>query len=86
MYQPCCKSMEVACLCWFPTKGQPFPISFKYKDEDGDIHSVKDIDILRTENVMQGKEFRCEALIGDQKRSFELMFFKDDCRWVLTMK
>ena len=86
MNQPSCKSQEVACLCWFPTKGQPIPISFKFKDEEGDIHSVKDIDILGITNVMQGKEFRCEAIFDDRKRNFELMFFTSDCRWILSMK
>ncbi len=77
------QGQQVACMCWFPTKGQPFPISFKYRDSEGEVHSIHDIDILDTKHIFQGIDFTCEAVFGDQKRRFSLMFFKDDYRWLL---
>ena len=79
------KSREVAVMCWFPSGSKPFPVSIKFRDDNGEIMSVKDIYIKDTIDVFQGKEFKCEAIIGGIKTDFSLMFFSADCRWLLTI-
>ena len=80
------KSREVAVMCWFPTgKAEPFPVSMKFRDDEGEIVSIKDIHLKKIETVFQGKEYHCESLIGDRKCSFKLIFFKDDYRWMITI-
>ena len=35
------KEMEIACECWFTSKGKMQPLMFKYKDEQGEKHKIK---------------------------------------------
>ncbi|MBQ3031669.1 MAG: hypothetical protein IJD29_04145, partial [Anaerotignum sp.] len=68
------RGQQVACMCWFPTKQSPFPYMVQFKDEEGDIHTIREIDIVKTEKVFQGIEYTCQAVFGDRKRIFKLMF------------
>lgn len=40
------KEMEIACECWFTSKGKMQPLMFKYQDEQGEIHTIKEIQVL----------------------------------------
>ena len=79
------KTRDVAVMCWFPSSGNPFPVSIKFRDDNGEIMSVKDIYIKDTIDIFQGKEFKCEAIISGIKTMFSLIFFSADCRWTLTI-
>lgn len=76
---------HVAVMCWFPTKGDPIPMSIKYQDVNGEIYSIKDICIKSTNKVSQGRSFVCEAAINDRIVGFELMFFADSGKWLLSL-
>lgn len=77
---------EAAVMCWFPTNNkQPIPVSAKFMGDNNEIITVKDIKILETISIMQGKEFKCEAAIDDRMIRFSLTFFSDICRWMLTI-
>ncbi len=41
---------NIACLSWFSYKNEPNPISFKFKGDDDEIISVKNIYVLSTED------------------------------------
>lgn len=43
------KEMEIACECWFTSKGKMQPLMFKYQDEQGEIHTIKEIQVLSRE-------------------------------------
>ena len=76
---------EVAVMCWFPTSDkEPMPLSIKFIDDDHELISIKDIKILSTETIMQGKEFKCEAIVHDKLIRFTLTFFSGICRWMLS--
>lgn len=79
-------TQQVACMCWFPVGQKPYPYLLKVKDHEGDIHTIRDIDILDTREVFQGLEFTCEAAIMDRKQRFSLMYFKDGHRWLMTLR
>ena len=78
------KSLPVAVMCWFPTKGEPIPVSLKYQDDNCEIHQIKNLSITAAKNVMQGKMFVCEAEVDNRITRFSLDFFSDDCRWMIS--
>lgn len=80
------KPREAAVMCWFPTEGDPLPISMKFKDDEDEIISVKNIRIKTTNDILQGKEYRCEAIISGIMYGFSLTFYTRDCRWLLHFK
>lgn len=80
------RTQEVACMCWFPVGQKPYPYLIKYKDQEGDVHTVRDIDIRNIREMYQGLEYTCEAVLLERKRRFSLMYFKDDHRWLMTLQ
>lgn len=77
---------EAAVMCWFPAnKKEPIPVSAKFMDDNNGLISVKDIRILETISIMQGKEFKCEAEVNDRMIRFTLTFFSGICRWMLSI-
>ena len=80
------RSREAAVMCWFPTGDkQPIPVSMKFKDDDDEIVSVKEIQIKSTTTIMQGKEYNCESVISGVLRRFSLTFFAESCKWYLKI-
>ena len=77
--------LRVAVMCWFPTESNPIPISIKFKDDTGEIRQIKDIHIISTSTISQGKNFICDAVVSGIKQEFELTFFSEDCRWLLKI-
>lgn len=77
---------EAAVMCWFPTNNkQPIPVSAKFMDDNNELISIKDIRILETTSIMQGKEFKCEAEVNNRMIRFTLTFFSGICRWTLSI-
>ena len=83
------REMEIACECWFTSKGKMYPIMFKYQDEQGEIHTIKDIQVHSREEknliVSPYTEFgvtiNCQGIYMDTK----LIFYKKECRWVMVI-
>ena len=40
---------EIACECWFTSKGRTIPKLIKLMDEEGSLHIVRDIQLLTAE-------------------------------------
>ena len=82
------KKIEIAVMCWFPTKGDPFPVSFKIKEND-EIHTVKDIHIsnIKSDLTYGNRQitYDCEAAIQNTMKRFQMVFFVDICKWYLLM-
>ena len=82
------KEMEIACECWFTSKGKMQPLMFKYQDEQGEIHTIKEIQVLSIEekNLMVspytefGVTINCQGIYMEAK----LIFYKKECRWVMV--
>ena len=79
------RTRDVAVMCWFPTKQDPIPVSIKFMDDNGEICHIKDIRVITTEHISQGKRFSCETFIGEIKHKFTLEFFAEKCRWFLHL-
>lgn len=76
---------EIACDCWFTSRGRSFPRIIKVMDEQGIIHTIRDIEILFTEEKMYSGiatvEHMCRINFGNEKEIVKLIYNKEDCKW-----
>jgi hypothetical protein len=80
--------MEIACECWFTSKGKMQPLMLKYQDEQGEIHTIREIQVhSREEKKLVSSPYtefdvtiNCQGIYMKAK----LIFYKKDCRWVMV--
>lgn len=84
------KQREIACQCWFTSKGKITPLMLKIQDEDGEIRTVKQIRIHFQEEKMYAGvasvEFDCTITILEQQIGVRLIYYKEENRWVLVYR
>lgn len=81
------KEMEIACECWFTSKGKVQPLMLKYQDDQGEIHTIKEILVHSREekNLMSSPCIEFVATINCHGIYMEVMlvFYKKENRWVM---
>lgn len=84
------KQREIACQCWFTSKGRVTPLMLKIEDEDGEIRTVRQIQVLTQEEKkyagVRSLEFDCIITILEQKIDVQLIYYKEENRWVLVYR
>ena len=84
------KQREIACQCWFTSKGRITPLMLKIQDEDGEIRTVKQIQVHSQEEKMYAGvasvEFDCTITILEQQIGVRLIYYKEENRWVLVYR
>ena len=84
------KQKEIACQCWFTSKGKVTPLMLKIQDEDGEIRTVRQIHVLSQEEKMYAGiaslEFDCIITILEQQINIQLIYYKEESRWVLVYR
>ena len=84
---PIGRRYEIAVMAWFTQSGLPLPISFKFKDDEDEIQTVRDICVQYKEQKNYSRipsiEYHCEAVIGGLIHIFRLIFYKETCQWVM---
>ena len=59
---------EAACMAWFPAGRELYPVSVKFKGDDGEVICVRNINISSSEDILYNgiasKQFLCNAVIG----------------------
>ena len=84
------KQREIACQCWFTSKGKVTPLMLKIEDEDGEIRTVRQIQVLTQEEKkyagVRSLEFNCIITILEQKIDVQLIYYKEENRWVLIYR
>lgn len=84
------KQREIACQCWFTSKGKVMPLMLKVEDEDGEIRTVRQIQVLsQEEKIYAGVlslEFDCIITILGQWIKVRLIYYKEENRWVLVYR
>ena len=82
------KQREIACQCWFTSKGKMTPLMLKVQDEDGEIRTVHQIRVLSQEEKMyagmRSIEFDCVITILEQQIDVQLIYYKEKNKWVLV--
>lgn len=74
-------------IAWFNNTSHPIPLRFRIESEDK-TNSVVKIDkiIFKEEEKIAGNRmviYRCEGIIDDLKRIFELKYELTTCKWFL---
>ena len=84
------KQREIACQCWFTSKGKVTPLMLKIEDEDGEIRTVRQIQVLTQEEKkyagVRSLEFDCIITILEQKIDVQLIYYKEENRWTLVYR
>lgn len=81
------RQTEVACKCWFTSTGRPMPLMVKVKGQDGVIREIREIRVLehRRRNYagVPSEEFLCRFGAEGRETDARLIFFPEECRWIL---
>lgn len=84
------KQREIACQCWFTSKGKVTPLMLKVQDEDGEIRTVRQIQVHSQEEKMYAGvpsiEFDCTITILEQQINVWLIYYKEENKWVLVYR
>ena len=84
------KQREIACHCWFSSKGKVIPLMLKIEDEDGEIRNIRQIEVLSQKEKMYAGiasiEFDCTITILEHKIDVKLIYYKEENRWVLVYR
>ncbi|MDU6264205.1 MAG: hypothetical protein E6600_06840 [Anaerocolumna aminovalerica] len=80
--------MEIACACWFTSQRKPTPYLIKFIDENGEIQTVREIKVIYMEpknySGIPSLEYTCEMVINEIRHNIKLIFFMQECRWIMT--
>lgn len=78
---------EIACECWFTSNGRSIPRAIKAMDEEGILHTVRDIELLTTEEKtycgIQTVEHLCRISLCGRVGIVKLIYTKESCRWTM---
>ena len=81
---------EAACMAWFPAGRELYPVSVKFKGDDGEVICVRNINISSSEDILCNgiapKQFLCNAVIGGLVQDFALIFYARPSRWEIVFR
>lgn len=78
------KPIEV--IAWFKTDGVPKPLRFRINDNDSKIVIKVDRIVQTDTEKLAGNQmivFRCQSLINDVTKVYELKYELKTCKWIL---
>lgn len=84
------EQVEIACECWFTCSGRTTPIMIKIADEDGEIRTIRQIQVHSQEKKqycgIPSEEFDCTIIILGQKIPVKLIHYMTESKWVLVYR
>lgn len=79
---------EIACECWFTSQGKSIPKLIKIMDEEGILHTIKEIQVLASEEKtycgIQTVEHICRINLAGRMETVKLVFTKESLKWALV--
>lgn len=83
------EQIEIACACWFTTKGKSKPIFFKVEDDKGVIQTLYNLHIWYIEHKnycgIPSIEYSCSFILGGTETHAKIIYFKDTDKWILNL-
>lgn len=74
-------------IAWFTNEGYPVPLRYRLIDEDMSNKVIKVNKVLfKEEEKIAGNRmilYRCESVINDTQKIFELKYEISSCKWFL---
>jgi len=81
---------EIACGCWFTSKGKIKPFLIKMEEEDGEILTVQVLEIYSQEKKNYAGTPSVEFDVGIELQSrfcrVKLIYYQSENRWVLNFR
>ena len=81
---------EIACECWFTCSGKTTPIMIKIEDEDGEIRTIRQIQVHSQEKKqyagIPSEEYDCTIVILGQQVPVRLIHYLTESKWVLNFR
>lgn len=81
---------DVACGCWFTSKGKSFPKMIKFEDEEGYIQTIQNIEVLYSEKQyycgIPMMSYACRAEDGRKEYYFTLLYHLEENQWKILWK
>ena len=78
---------EIACECWFTCPGKTTPIMIKAEDEDGEIRTIRQIQVHSQERknyaCIPSEEYDCTIAILGQKLPVKIVHYLTESKWVI---
>ncbi len=78
---------EIACECWFTSSGRSIPQIIKIMDDEGQLYTIRDIELLTAETKtycgIQTVEHLCRISIYGRTSIVKLIYTKESCRWTI---
>lgn len=82
------KQKEIACFCWFTSKGKPTPHIIKFQNESGEIQTVNEIHVkcmdYKNFSGIPSIEYICSIAIDNIQYDVKLIYFNESCKWVIN--
>lgn len=79
---------EIACECWFTSTGKSIPKLIKVMDEKGTLHTIRDIQLLASEEKtysgIETVEHLCRIPVGGRMETVKLVYTKENCKWTIV--
>ncbi|QRN86218.1 hypothetical protein JR334_03060 [Clostridia bacterium] len=80
-------SSPIETIVWFKEKDHPRPVRFRIKEEDGSYTLINVDRILEVHPQkiagIASLIYRCQSLIDETERRYELKYLIQECRWIL---
>lgn len=79
---------EIACECWFTSQGKSIPKLIKVMDEEGILHTIRQVQVLTSQEKtycgIQTVEHICRVQLGNRLETVKLVFTKESCKWTIV--
>ena len=84
------KYLKAAVECWFTSSGRTIPQRLKYEDDDGILHTLDKIRLIRMEQKHYAgvylKRYDCCAMVEERMQGFTLVFNPESGVWKIVMQ
>lgn len=81
------RQMDVACDCWFTSRGETMPRALKFPDENGELVMIREIRVETSEKKyycgVPAVEYACRIAFRGREMPVRLVFYLEECRWVM---
>lgn len=87
--EPVREQIDVACECWFTSRGRTMPLMVKFPGEDGNMQVIKNIHVNHTEMKRyagsSAVEHDCNVQIHGIERRARLIYYMEQGKWVMCL-
>ncbi len=81
---------KIACECWFTSTGRTMPLMLKIEDENGEIRTIRDIQVHSQEKKryagIPSIEYDCTLAVGGRSIRAWLIYYLAESRWVINFR